>query len=208
MTTTHGGPIPVILPDRSVLPRGINNVLVKEQGLTEEDVAKISAGHVIRHYIYEAMERTDVPEELKRLNSIATEIENYLQTVWKFGVNPNMHRWYNVPKCRCPKMDNEEALGTPYRTHSGLCPIHWPMEEPKSDWNSIPSTEEDHILFEWNKEGFVFPDRGTEVLVESAADGQYHVATLLKMARDDRKDMGVFSNDYHHIIDPIRWRKI
>jgi len=61
------------------------------------------------------------------------ELEFQLQESWKFEKDKNYHRyWWTLPKCTCPKMDNEDRFGTDYHVYSSDCPIHGINEEDKN----------------------------------------------------------------------------
>jgi hypothetical protein len=50
--------------------------------------------------------------------------EYALQRLWGFPEDPKYHRSYYYPQCTCPKIDNEDMRGTPYRVYDASCPIH------------------------------------------------------------------------------------
>ena len=70
------------------------------------------------------MELSEDKEEVRRLDKIVTQIEFQLQTLWRFKQDETMHRWFERPKCSCPKMDNSEMLGTGVRYTNPNCIIH------------------------------------------------------------------------------------
>lgn len=103
----------------------INLILVKKQGLTEDEVLDILRWHEYRMSVFDIMEATDEPERLRHLAQVVEDIEFQLQKLWKFPQSRDYHTWWNrVPKCRCPRMDNQDYHGTPYRVISGACPVH------------------------------------------------------------------------------------
>ena len=59
-----------------------------------------------------------------RLLEVWRENETKLQKLW--GCEPNSDFWreFNLPHCTCPKMDNEELVGTPKRLSLSGCPVH------------------------------------------------------------------------------------
>jgi len=63
-------------------------------------------------------------ELLQILSKIITELDFKLQEAWGFDRNARMHRFWELPGCSCPQMDNEERLGTGFHIIDGLCPIH------------------------------------------------------------------------------------
>jgi len=59
------------------------------------------------------------------LNTELTILNFELQKLWGFPLNFNFHTyWLQVPGCVCPKLDNKDLFGTPYRNYSSGCPIH------------------------------------------------------------------------------------
>lgn len=53
------------------------------------------------------------------------EAEFRLQRAWNFSESENYHSyWYQTPHCTCPKMDNDEYIGTSYRITDDECPLH------------------------------------------------------------------------------------
>lgn len=74
-----------------------------------------------------------------------TQIEFELQEQWGFTIDANFHRpWYR-PGCSCPRMDNEERYGTPYRVTSGDCILHGYTAPPPTFWDK-PSSILDKIV--------------------------------------------------------------
>jgi len=121
----------------------LNQRLVKKQGLTEDDVRKVMELHEFREGVFNSMEkldplkRSDV-ENLRVWAAIVEETEFKLQDAWKFTRNRNMHSWwYRVPHCTCPKLDNEDNMGLPYRTINASCPIHSETYEVPTLWDKV-----------------------------------------------------------------------
>jgi len=102
----------------------LNKILVDRNKLSDENVADIERLHRIKHYIFEYMENTDDSEKLKKLANLVELVEYKLQSTWKFNVDKNYHRWFEIPKCTCPKMDNAEYIGTNYKVFNRNCKIH------------------------------------------------------------------------------------
>jgi hypothetical protein len=102
----------------------LNEKLCHVQKISDATLYNIVQKHIQKLMIFEQMEETDDPQTLKDLSNIVTDIEFDLQELWGFPLDINFHRWYDIPKCSCPKMDNSENIGTKYRIISGACPIH------------------------------------------------------------------------------------
>lgn len=57
--------------------------------------------------------------------AIVEGFEYVLQSVLKLPMDRNYHKyWYAVNGCKCPKLDNQDRWGTPYRVISSDCPYH------------------------------------------------------------------------------------
>jgi hypothetical protein len=103
----------------------LNSNLVKKQNLTEEEINILKNLHIEMHEIKEQMKKTDDPNELHELAFIVENLEFMMQGAWGFVKDRNYHtHWINVPKCICPKMDNQDNYGTPYRVIRDDCPVH------------------------------------------------------------------------------------
>jgi uncharacterized protein YfkK (UPF0435 family) len=102
----------------------INQGLVNRQKVSAEDVKKIVKLQTIRKYFYDFIELSNDKEEIRRLDKIITQIEFQLQKLWGFSQNKNFHRWFDVPKCTCPKWDNADSLGSDFRTINPNCILH------------------------------------------------------------------------------------
>ena len=102
----------------------LNKVLVDRNNLAEENIANIERLHRVKHYIFEYMNNTDDPEKLKKLANLVELVEYKLQSTWGFNIDKNYHRWFEVPKCSCPKMDNAQYIGLGYKVINKECKIH------------------------------------------------------------------------------------
>lgn len=102
----------------------INQTLVNRQKVSAEDVKKIVKLQTIRKYFYDFIELSDDKEEIRRLDKIITQIEFKLQKLWGFPQDSNRHRWFEVPKCSCPKWDNADSLGSDFRIINPDCILH------------------------------------------------------------------------------------
>lgn len=90
-----------------------------------ENLEAIKDAHTLKLLFYTMIEEETNPAMLKELAKDITEVEFELQRLWKFTVDANFHRFWETPKCQCPRMDNEEAYGTPYSITTSSCPLHW-----------------------------------------------------------------------------------
>ena len=104
-----------------------NPILVKRQGIDEESVRQINVLHDVRESLHDCLASMNV----HKYNSLASEIvkllydiEAELQRLWKFPVNPDYYKFWNVPGCECAKIDNEDAYPTGYYSINLNCPLH------------------------------------------------------------------------------------
>ena len=89
-----------------------------------ENVDDLVTKHKEKLDIYENILKEDDKEKLKEYAKKITEIEFELQRLWKFKQDRNYHRFWETPKCTCPKLDNEENYPIGYYTVSEDCPLH------------------------------------------------------------------------------------
>ncbi len=104
--------------------QNLNARLLAKQNVSDTDTILLHQLHEIKHYVFQLMENTDDSDRLKKYANIVENIEYRLQKHWRFSIDRNMHEWYLVPKCSCPKSDNSDMKGTIYRTVSGNCKVH------------------------------------------------------------------------------------
>ncbi len=102
----------------------LNHRLIVQKELTDTEVEAILALHKRRIDIEDLMMASHDVGELGILNDQWLEVQYQLQEAWKFEFNPDFVRWFDVPRCSCAKLDNAEALGTPYHIYNQECPIH------------------------------------------------------------------------------------
>ena len=83
----------------------------------------IKACHSEKLHIYDEMNETDDTGLLMLFDALLTQIEYELQGLWGFPLDIKYHRFWERPKCTCPKLDNADWY--PVRqVISGDCPLH------------------------------------------------------------------------------------
>lgn len=102
----------------------LNSRLISNQRLTTEDVDKLNKLHLIRNCYTSLMQSEEDSTNLRYLASIVTQIDFQLQKIWKFKLDENYHKFWNLPGCECPKLDNMDMYGTGHRYTNPNCPIH------------------------------------------------------------------------------------
>lgn len=101
----------------------LNVELVKKQNLSDEKIERIKHLHVIRLDLHKKMALYEDSKVLQNMFQDITDLEYELQELWGFQPDITKQPWFKVPKCTCPKMDNEDDK--PYLQHFVLtCPIH------------------------------------------------------------------------------------
>lgn len=106
-------------------PSRLNGFLVEKQGLTPEEVETIKELHIIKDQLLDILEdgvNLSIAEQVR-------DIEFQLQIAWKFttkekGFNWNYWRFWTLPFCTCPKLDNEDNFPHGYYVINCSCPYH------------------------------------------------------------------------------------
>ena len=102
----------------------INSRLVANQGLDSNTVNEINKLHRVRNCYLTLMEEVNDKENLRHFSKIVTQIDFQLQRLWKFKEDSVYHRFWELPKCDCPKMDNMDVYGTGHRYINPNCTLH------------------------------------------------------------------------------------
>jgi len=103
----------------------LNRSLALRQGVSVDDLKSLKNTHRERLRLFDAIELETEPLELQALAKKIANIEFKLQDGWNFPRDKNFHSWwYKLPKCECPKMDNDDYLGTELGVITECCPLH------------------------------------------------------------------------------------
>jgi len=102
----------------------LNGALAKKQGLHAIEIELLKISHLTRDLLFRTMEQTDNPVILRKLADKFDELEFEQQKLWHFDEDKNFHRWFEVPKCTCPKLDNEDLIGCEQKVIDLKCIIH------------------------------------------------------------------------------------
>lgn len=101
----------------------LNKYLLDKQKCWD-NLEKIKECHVRKLQIYDDINETDDPVILKGLSSCLTLLEFELQRLWRFPEDARWHRFWDIPKCLCPKLDcSDNWPHGPYYVYQG-CPLH------------------------------------------------------------------------------------
>lgn len=87
----------------------LNPYLVAEKGLDQAAVDRIAELHRQKDLVFDRMETENDPELVLEV----TLLEFKLQKEWGFPLDSSFHRWFEVPRCSCAKLDNIDTLGVP-----------------------------------------------------------------------------------------------
>lgn len=102
----------------------LNSILISKNNVSKSNQDIIMRLHEIKHYLFQFMESTDDVVKLKKYAKLVEDVEYKLQYHWGFNVDNKYHDWFRVPKCSCPRMDNQDVKGTGIRYTDSNCVIH------------------------------------------------------------------------------------
>ena len=104
----------------------LDKKLIQKNNLSSFQISMIKELHLQLQLVYETMENTPSTDikNLKKLFSLTTSIEYRKQMYYGVAEDRSQHNWFMVPKCTCPKKENQERQGTPFRIIDKTCPIH------------------------------------------------------------------------------------
>lgn len=101
----------------------INMALAKRRNLSKKRIKKINRLQALRDWLYNAM-RTCEAEYLPTFSRWVTETEFKLQKAWRFEMDQAHHKFWNLPRCTCPKMDNDDRYPQGNYIYNAKCPVH------------------------------------------------------------------------------------
>lgn len=102
----------------------LNAACVKKQQVTLLDIRRIKKLHKTKAGIFALMAETESVLDLLDLAKVITLLEFTLQEAWHFKRDAKYHRFWDMPKCSCPILDNEDRYGSGQVIHNSSCPIH------------------------------------------------------------------------------------
>ena len=98
--------------------------LLLSQKIDKAGFKRLCKLHQKKDRIMQKMEAEVSVDTLKKMANDITEIEFQLQLDWGFKQNINYHRFWTLPKCSCPRMDNEDNWPIGYYVRTSNCIIH------------------------------------------------------------------------------------
>jgi hypothetical protein len=102
----------------------LNARLIVQKGLSKDAIENLKMLHRERLTIEEDMEKTDSCKRMKYLFAEWTQNQFDLQKKWGFPEDLRYHRFWELPRCECPRLDNEDAYPTGFYVINQNCPIH------------------------------------------------------------------------------------
>ena len=102
----------------------INYDLARKRNLSDETILEIEELYLDREDWLKELKFGSQYVNLKEVNSTLDNIELRLQSLWGFDLNPNYIKFWNRPRCTCPKTDNNERFPHGYYITNGDCPLH------------------------------------------------------------------------------------
>lgn len=109
-------------------PDGSGYLLLSERLLDQQrawdNLEKIKTIHATKLDIFEAIKDETNPKILRSYALDLTECELELQKLWGFPQEIKFHRFWETPKCQCPKLDNEERYPVGYYIINQSCSLH------------------------------------------------------------------------------------
>jgi hypothetical protein len=104
----------------------ISKALCDDKKLSYDTIKLICETHAVKYGILIDMQNTDVSnvKALKEYAEQLTEIEYTLQRLWGFPENSAYHKFWLLPHCKCPRMDNQDRYATGCSIIDTECPVH------------------------------------------------------------------------------------
>ena len=111
---------PMYLNDRILF---LNYTLIKKQKI-QSNLSKLKIVYQTKYDIYENIKSETNPTILKSYAEDLTLCEYELQKLWKLPLDIKFHRYWETPKCTCPKIDNQDQYPHGYYLTQINCPLH------------------------------------------------------------------------------------
>jgi len=104
----------------------INRSLVESQGV-EDELMNLITLHQKKLCYLERMQAAGDIGDIRVLRYYAAEmiqVEFALQDKWGFQVNSNYHKFWHLPHCSCPTLDNEDRYPSGWYVKNQDCLVH------------------------------------------------------------------------------------
>jgi len=103
---------------------GAVNFMFLQQCDAAHNLELIKEAFIEKHKLYLQMKTTRSKAKLIELAEEAHCLEFIIQDLYGFPMNTDFHRFWTMPHCSCPVMDNEDNYGSGFAVTSGECKIH------------------------------------------------------------------------------------
>lgn len=101
----------------------LNPELLQSQKRSLEDIAEILGLHARKIALFKDMETAN-EFSLEAYGRELREVEYALQRAWNFPQSAKYHKFWEVPRCTCPKLDNAERYPTGNYVINETCLVH------------------------------------------------------------------------------------
>jgi hypothetical protein len=105
-----------------------NPRLADKQGLDETTREVIDKLHIFQEFITESASETNADGEptydVQALYKMWYETNVLLQKLWKFDLDEKYIKFWEFPRCTCPKMDNDDNYPSGYYVTVQNCIYH------------------------------------------------------------------------------------
>lgn len=104
----------------------LNLSLLKSLRVSDRSLNKLKQMYIAKHLLFEKAASIDSKQihALRALCDLYHQFEFEIQELWGFTRDINFHRFWEFPHCICPRLDNQDAIGTKFHIYSSTCPIH------------------------------------------------------------------------------------
>ena len=92
-----------------VISHFVSETLARTQGISDEAIAELVQLHKDRIDLFNLMKEMDPKLDNEALFECSEEWQKgefKMQKLWGFKEDPKYHRFWNLPHCSCPSMDN------------------------------------------------------------------------------------------------------
>lgn len=101
----------------------INKKLARQLNLSKAEIVAIEKLQSERYHLVQLINQTTDFNLLRIIGHQIKEINYELQDFWRFPLNFWKQRFWELPKCTCPKWDNYDACAE-YFWIDRRCPLH------------------------------------------------------------------------------------
>ena len=99
--------------------------LLKIQNVSEAQIARLLELYEELSQLFDRARDADSDEQCKVIAAELKDLEFQLQDNWNFPRSEDHHSYqFRLPGCTCPKIDNAERFGTPYKIITTTCKFH------------------------------------------------------------------------------------